>query len=190
VRRTSGNGDGAAERRLLKRIADRDRSAMRDFYLLYHRRLARFLTRITSRFELAEEVINDTMMLVWNQAERFRDESRVSTWIMGIAYRQALRALRSATRADAHAVAPEWQEEVVFESLDAERRDWLDKALGALSPEHRVTLELTYYGGFSSEEIAAIMGCPASTVKTRMFYGREKLREVLPALATPTRHER
>ncbi len=185
VRKQAGGarpGDELAERELLRRIAGRDRVAMREFYLLYHRRLARFLVRITPRLELAEEIINDTMLAVWQQAAEFRSESRVSTWVMGIAFRQGLKSLRTATRAEARATAPTPLDEA-SEPADAERRDWLGKALATLSLEQRVALELTYYGGYSCEEIAAIMGCPPNTVKTRMFYAREKLRDLLPALA-------
>jgi RNA polymerase sigma-70 factor (ECF subfamily) len=154
LRRSEATGAESSERGLLRRIATQDRTAMREFYLLYHRRLARFLMRITPRFDLAEEIINDTMLIVWQQAPRFRGESRVSTW-------------------DA------------ADSQDAEHRDWLGKGLAGLSTEHRLALELTYYGGYSCEEIATIMNCPVNTVKTRMFYAREKLRSVLPGLATP-----
>lgn len=184
LRRSETVGAESSERGLLRRIAAQDRVAMREFYLLYHRRLARFLMRITSRFDLAEEIINDTMLIVWQQASRFRADSRVSTWIMGIAFRQGLRSLRTVTRAESHAVSPELDGEP-SESLDAEHRDWLGKALAVLSTEQRLALELTYYGGYSCEEIATIMDCPVNTVKTRMFYAREKLRAVLPELAAP-----
>jgi len=95
-----------------------------------------------------------------------------------------LRSLRATTRAEAHAVSPELAGEPV-ESRDAEYREWLGKALAELSTEHRITLELTYYGGYSCEEVAAIMDCPVNTVKTRMFYARDRLRSILHALATP-----
>jgi len=184
MRRSESTGAESSERGLLRRIAAKDRAAMREFYLLYHRRLARFLMRITPRFDLAEEIINDTMLIVWQQAPRFRGESRVSTWVMGIAFRQGLRSLRTRMRADARAVAPELVDEAA-ESQEAEHRDWLGKALDELSTEQRLALELTYYGGYSCEEIATIMDCPVNTVKTRMYYARAKLRSVLPELAAP-----
>ena len=90
----------ARERELLARIAARDRQAMREFYLIYHRRLARFLSRLTSRYEVVEEIINDTLVVVWQKAGDFRGDSRVSTWIIGIAYRRGLKSLRAERRAD------------------------------------------------------------------------------------------
>ena len=67
----------------------------------------------------------------------------------------------------------------------AEAEDWLGRALNGLPTEQRAVLELTYYLGYSCEEIAAIMECPVNTVKTRMFHARQKLRVALPALAKP-----
>src|ERR1700683_3602392 len=82
--------DGA----LLAAIAAGDRRAMEELYLGYHRRLARFLSRFTPRYENVEEIINDTFMVVWQRAKDFRHASQVSTWIIGIAYRTALKSLR------------------------------------------------------------------------------------------------
>ncbi len=84
-----------SDRLLLDRVVAGDRDAFRDLYIAYHRRLARFLTRLTRRYELAEEIINDTMWVVWRRADKFRGDSRVSTWIIGIAYRRALKSLKS-----------------------------------------------------------------------------------------------
>lgn len=179
--------DEAGERALLRRIGERDRPAMREFYLLYHRRLARFLVRVDRRYGLVEEIINDTMLAVWNQAASFRGDSLVSTWVMGIAWRQGLKSVRTASRAERHAAfAHDFGAEDLPPADVSERREWLGKALAVLSVEQRATLELTYYGGYSCEEIATIMDCPANTVKTRMFYAREKLRFVLSELAKPS----
>ena len=79
---------------LLAAIAAGDRRALEELYLGYHRRLARFLSRFTPRYENVEEIINDTFMVVWQSAKDFRHASQVSTWIIGIAYRTALKSLR------------------------------------------------------------------------------------------------
>ena len=84
------------ERELIFKVGRGDRDAFRELYLHYHRRLARFLTRLTHRQEDAEEIINDTLWIVWQRAAEFRDASQVSTWIMGIAYRRALNMIRRA----------------------------------------------------------------------------------------------
>src|ERR1700733_8246162 len=97
-----GMGGAAREVELIARIAQGDRKAFEELYNLYHRRLARFLTRLTKRYDVAEEVINDTFWIVWRKAGAFRGDSQPSTWILGIAYRRARNAFRSSARNDAH----------------------------------------------------------------------------------------
>src|SRR5437762_12713800 len=92
------------ERELLERIAARDRDAMHEFYLLYYRRLARFLRRLTRHHDLVNEIVNDTFVVVWQKAGDFRGDCRVSAWIMGMAYRRGVSMLRPKYGADARSV--------------------------------------------------------------------------------------
>lgn len=168
---------------LLAAIAAGDRRALEELYLGYHRRLARFLSRFTPRYENVEEIINDTFMVVWQSAKDFRNASQVSTWIIGIAYRTALKAFR---RQKNHALARSldgYPEQSVDPTSEAEVNDWLQSGLSCLPIEQRLTLELAYRMGHSLEEIAAITDCPVGTVKARMFHAREKLRQYLPTLS-------
>jgi len=182
------------ERGLLARVGAKDRQALEELYLGYHRRLARFLSRFTQSYENVEEIINDTFMVVWQAAPQFRHDSQVSTWIIGIAYRTALKSLRRLKR-HTSAVDPEdLPEPSVNPGHDAELQDWVARALQGLSEEQRLTLELAYHLGHSMEEIAAITGAPIGTVKARMYHARERLRQYLPALGggeagTPSRSE-
>lgn len=180
------NGAGLArEHELIARVARQDRRAFEELYNLYHRRLARFLTRLTHRYELAEEIINDTFWVVWRRAHEFRGDSQPSTWIMGIAYRKARNAFRAVARSrarerrEAPLAAPAADEPV----RAAELRDWLGHALARLPAEQRMAVELCYELGFSCEEIALIMRCPVNTVKTRLFHARAKLQRLLPELS-------
>jgi RNA polymerase sigma-70 factor (ECF subfamily) len=185
------SGSSAArETELISRIAQGDRKAFEELYGLYHRRLARFLTRLTKRYDVAEEVINDTFYIVWRKAGDFRGESQPSTWILGIAYRKARNAFRSSSRILAvenpEAPPPPLTSD---ESLRTEElRDWLVQALVQLPVEQRLAVELCYELGYSCEEISIIMSCPVNTVKTRLFHARAKLQKLLPALggAAPT----
>jgi RNA polymerase sigma-70 factor, ECF subfamily len=175
----------ARESELLARVARRDRRAFEELYNLYHRRLARFLTRLTHRYELAEEIINDTFWVVWRRAPDFRGDSQPSTWIMGIAYRKARNAFRTAARTRAR---ERLEGPVDLPAADepvraAELRDWLGHALERLPAEQRLAVELCYELGFSCEEIARIMDCPVNTVKTRLFHARAKLQKLLPELS-------
>ena len=172
------------ERRLLARVAGGDREAFRELYIAYHRRLARFLTRLTRHYEIAEEVINDTLWVVWRKAGDFRGESRVSTWIMGIAYRRALKTLRSRSHALIDGVPIENEPLVAPDELGAaETSEWILLAMQQLPTEQRLALEFAYGYGHSCDEIALIMDCPVNTVKTRLFHARAKLRALLPGLA-------
>jgi len=179
---SGGSSSNARELELLRQVATGDRTAFKELYLIYHRRLARFLMRMTSRHDLIEEVINDTLWTVWLKAGDFRGDSLVSTWIVGITYRRALKALRRHGTArpmlasEEVAVAPDVQAE-------NENRQWLGQALAELPLEQRMVMEFSYLMGHSCEEIAQIMQCPVNTVKTRMFHAREKLRRSLPRLA-------
>jgi RNA polymerase sigma-70 factor, ECF subfamily len=168
------------ELRLLGQVVRQDREAFRELYFIYHRRLSRFISRLTTRRDLAEEIINDTLWTVWRKAGDFRGASQVSTWIFGIAYRQSLSTLR---RANAHPTVDETEARSIAVAEDSyaldETREWLNRALNELPIEQRMVIEFTYFLGHSCEEIAVIMGCPVNTVKTRMFYARRKLKTAL-----------
>jgi len=171
-----------AERRLIGRIAAGDLRAFEQLYRVYHARLTRFLDRLTRRRSLVEEVLNDTMLVVWNRSDRFDGSSKVSTWIFAIAYRKALKALQRQDEAveddtleerPAPGAGPEQQEHT--RQLKAQ----LGRALDALSNDHRAVVELTYFHGMGYREIAQIVDCPVDTVKTRMFHARRKLKALL-----------
>ena len=176
----TGDADDV-DRALLRRVSVGDRDAFRDLYLRYHRRLGRFLTRLTRGREDAEEIINDTLWIVWQRAGDFRGASRVSTWIMGIAYRRALKLIRrAATHARVMALEQSDGESATDDSQEAtSNRQLVELALGQLPLEQRLVLEFTYFLDHSCEEIAEIMECPVNTVKTRMFHARRKLRTYL-----------
>ncbi len=159
---------------LLRRIVQQDRRAFEELYNSYHRRLSRFLLRLAPRFDFAEEIHQRHLLGgVWCKASEFRGASRVSTWIMGIAYRRALRALRSARQNVATLREPLPDAGQGIDYRDAEdMRDWVAQALGTLPDEQRLALELSYFMGHSCEEIALITNAPVGTVKARMFHAR------------------
>jgi RNA polymerase sigma-70 factor (ECF subfamily) len=180
--------DDDADQRLLARINCGDRDAFRELYTAYYHPLLRFIYRMTGHLDLAQEGINDVMLVVWRSGASFGGRSTVSTWIMGIAYRKALKLLESSRRWSKYFAAVDFDDWIersdaaAEPSDDGDLRDLLDEGLRHLSPEHRAVVELTYFYGCSYEEIAAIADCPVNTVKTRMFHARAKLRKLLPAL--------
>jgi RNA polymerase sigma-70 factor, ECF subfamily len=177
------NSSKERDNELLLAISTGSRQALEELYLGYHRRLARFLSRFTPRYENVEEIINDTFMVVWQNAKDFRHASQVSTWIIGIAYRTALKSLRRQKNHTAARNLDDYPEQTVDPTLETEVQDWLKHGLSQLPVEQRLTLELAYHMGHSLEEIASITECPVGTVKARMFHAREKLRQYLPALS-------
>ena len=183
---TPVRGDDDSERELIAQIARSDRAAMQKLYFAYHRRLYRFLSR-TLPPDQADEVINDTMFVVWRHAGDFRGDSRLSTWLLGIAYRLALKRLKrdggrlSASFDQLEATDPGLADD--SGATQREQREWIDRALSTLPAAQRLTVELAYFMGHSCEEIAVMTTCPVNTVKTRLFHARERLRALLPRLA-------
>ena len=172
------------ETSLLRRIAAKDRKAFEALYHRYDRRLFAFILKLTRRADLVEEILNDVLLAIWKGAGGYDARSRPSTWIFGIAYHKALKAV--ARREPELAGEPETEpvDHDEPESLMARRElaTVLGRALRALSHEQRAVVEMTYYYGLSYQEIAEIMGCPVNTVKTRMFHARRRLREILPTM--------
>jgi len=172
------------DRTLLTAIAAGDEAALRAIHSRYYRRIARFARRITSRCDLAEEVTNDTLRVIWQCAARFKGASKVSTWILGIAYCLSLKALRTTRRRWPMAEPMHHRIEGAHEpGTEAEVREWIGVALARLPQEQRIVLELCYGLGHSCKEIADRVKCPVNTVKTRLYHGRRKLRQLLPLLA-------
>ena len=178
----AGDATERAEVRLLGAIAAGERAAFEALYRSYHPRLTRFLDRMTRRPALVEEVLDDTMLVVWRRADRYNGRSKVSTWIFAIAYRTALKALQRFDEAidDDAAEARACLEPGPEQRLgERQLRALLLRALEALSAPQRAVVELCYFQGAGYREIAAIVDCPVDTVKTRMFHARRRLRATL-----------
>ena len=179
----SGSDKNAAEALLLRGVADSNRGAFEELFENYHARLFSFLFRLTRSHGAAEELANDVLMTVWKDAGRFRGESRVSTWIFGIAYRQALTHLR---KRKLKVVSINDGDAIVGESdVQFEREDWVHQGIDALPPKQKLTVMLVYFLGLSCEETASASGVPVSTVKTRMFHARKKMKAHLISSGIP-----
>lgn len=171
------------EAALLRQIADQHRPSFEKLFGAYHPRIFKFVFRLTRSYGAADELANDVLLTVWKSAEKFRGESKVSTWIFGIAYRQSLTYLRK-RKPD---TVPLFDQDVLAndENSDFERQNWVRQGIQMLPPKQRLTVMLVYYLGLSCEETAAATDSPVSTVKTRMFHARRKMRDYLVTSAEP-----
>ena len=168
---------------LIARIASGDRLAMQVLFARHHVRVYRFVLRLVRNEATAEDLISEVFLDVWRQAGKFEGRSAVSTWMLSIARFKALSALRrkpeqelddeTAAAIEDHSDDPE----VTLAKKD--KGAALRQCLTALSAEHREIVDLVYYHEKSVEEAARIVGIPEATVKTRMFYARKKLSELL-----------
>ncbi len=170
---------------LIGRIAGGDRLAMQVLFARHHVRIYRFVLRMARNEATAEDLMSEVFLDVWRQAEKFEGRSAVSTWMLSIARFKALSVLR---RRGEEELDDETADAIEDQADDPEvtlaKKDKgavLQQCLTKLSTEHREIIDLVYYHEKSVEEVAGIVGIPEATVKTRMFYARKKLSELLKA---------
>jgi RNA polymerase sigma-70 factor, ECF subfamily len=168
---------------LVESIADGGRTAMHILYARHNIRVYRFILRIVRDVGVAEDLTSQVFLDVWRTAKQFEGRSQVSTWLLSIARFKALTALRQRRHED---IDQEEMLDIVDEGgtpedmLDRSNRSEILRACVAkLSPAHREIINLVYYHEKSVEEVGQIIGIPQSTVKTRMFYARKQLGELL-----------
>jgi RNA polymerase sigma factor (sigma-70 family) len=170
------------DRELLHGISRGEERAFEELYRSYHPRLVRFLSNLTRRPQLVEEVLNDTMIAVWEKPDSFRGASKVSTWVFAIAYRKAMKALRRLDEPveDTSRNAVPSDDPGPDQNLwHVERTRLILAAMQDLSADQRTSVDLTYFHEMSYREIAEIMHCPVDTVKTRMFHARRRLKRLM-----------
>jgi RNA polymerase sigma-70 factor (ECF subfamily) len=181
--RAQSESSDASDAALLKAVGNGNKQAMQTLYMRHHVGIYRFVLRLSKNHSLAEDVVSDVFLDVWRQAGSFKGNSQVSTWLLAITRNKALSALRrrvdEALDDDMAAMIgdPADDPETVLDRKD--RGAIVRECLAHLSSDHREVLDLVYYHGKSVDEIADIIGIPVGTVKTRMFYARDRLRKQL-----------
>jgi RNA polymerase sigma-70 factor (ECF subfamily) len=167
----------------IRRIAQGDERAFERLFRCYAPRIFRFAMSYLNDPALAEEVVQETMIAVWKNAKDYKEQSQVSTWILGIARNKALDRARARQREpellreiDRRASARATPEQIARRDSQAER---VRSALEKLSPEHREVIMLAFYNELSYSEIAQILNCPEGTVKSRVYYAKEQLKRIL-----------
>ena len=168
---------------LLESIADGGRSAMHMFYSRHNLRVYRFVLRIVRNATLAEDLTSQVFLDVWRTARQFERRSQVCTWLLSIARFKALTALRQRRHEDIdqeHVLEIADQSDTPETSLERNKTSAILRAcIAKLSAAHREIINLVYYHEKSVEEAGEIIGIPQSTVKTRMFYARKQLADLL-----------
>ena len=173
----------ASDERLLQAISNGDRSAMHTLYSRHNVRVYRFVLRMLRDAAVAEDLVSQVFLDVWRTAGQFEGRSQVSTWLLSIARFKALTALRQRKHEDIDqddVLAIADQADTPEASLDRSNTSAILRACVAkLSAAHREIIDLVYYHETSVDEAARILNIPASTVKTRMFYARKQLADLL-----------
>ncbi|MEA2935430.1 MAG: hypothetical protein QOD74_2076 [Variibacter sp.] len=168
---------------LIGRIANGDRLAMQVLFARHHVRVYRFVLRLVGDASRAEDLISDVFLDVWRQAGRFEGRAQVTTWLLAIARFKALSALRKKPDQELDDEAAGAIEDTAdtpeVTVQKKEKSEILRECLKSLTAEHREIIDLVYYHEKSVEEVAEIVGIPENTVKTRMFYARKRLSELL-----------
>ena len=166
----------ASDEVLIARTAQGDRLAMRVLYGRHYVRVYRFGLRLLHDEEVAEDLVTEVFRDVWRQAGKFEGRSAVSTWLLAITRFKALSALRRRkdVELDAANAIEDSSDNPQVAATKKDASEVLRKRLGGLSPEHREIVDLVYYHEKSVAEVAAIIGIPENTVKTRLFYARKR----------------
>ena len=193
--RRAAAAEALSDEALIGRIANADQLAMRMLFARHRVAIYRWLVRLVGEEGLAEDLLSDVFLDVWRKARSFEGRSSVSTWLLAIARHKALSARRRRTQLE-RAIAlddelawtmadPADNPELLLEQKD--REELVRRSLARLSPEHGEVIDLTYYHGKSIKEIAEIVGINEATVKSRTFYARKRLAQLVAA-ASPTSH--
>ena len=181
--RPRGAVQETSDEALVLSIATGDKQALQVLFGRHNVRVYRFVLRFLNDESAAEDLVSEVFFDVWRQASRFEARSQVSTWLLAIARNKALSALRRRSTEELDDEVAEFIEdpadspEVTMQKK--QRSSILAECLTQLSAAHREIIDLVYYHEKSIDEVAEIIGVPQNTVKTRMFYARKRIAELM-----------
>ena len=170
---------------LLRSISAGDKHAMQTLFACHNVRVFRFLLRFVADRAAAEDLVSEVFLDVWRQAGRFKGRSQVTTWLLAIARYKALSTLQRRSieelGEDVAAAIEDPHDNPEVMNQNRQTSEILLNCLTQLSPAHREVIDLVYYHEKSIDEVAEITGIPPNTVKTRMFYARKRIAELMAA---------
>jgi RNA polymerase sigma-70 factor (ECF subfamily) len=171
---------------LIHACARRDHQAFETLYKRFEKKVFNFLCMKTDNTTLAEEIMVDVMVAVWKGAKNFQGTSKVSTWIIGIAKNQAMKAIRGQIRTNTTSVNLEDIQETPDTAdnpaTQVERKSTgalVQKAIHTLPPDQQEIIYFGFYKEMPYQEIAELLNIPVNTVKTRVFYAKKNLHKAL-----------
>jgi RNA polymerase sigma-70 factor (ECF subfamily) len=177
---------------LMQAVGQGDKQAMQVLFARHNVRIYRFALRFVNDEAMAEDLVSEVFLEVWRQAQKFEARCQVSTWLLAIARNKALSVLRRKSTEEMDDDVAEFVEdtsdnpEVVMQKR--QRTEIMLACIKQLSPAHREIIDLVYYHEKTIEEVATIIGIPLNTVKTRMFYARKRIAELMVAKGVELAH--
>ena len=173
----------ASDEAVVALLARSDETALAELYDRFGRVAYGLALRVLRDDKLAEDAVQEGFLAAWRNADRFMPErGKASTWLLTLVHRRAVDLVRREDRRRAEPLT----ESVEPPGGSAEDDAWLrferervQSALKQLPDQQREALELAYYGGFTQSELAERLGEPVGTIKSRMFTGLARLRELL-----------
>lgn len=164
---------------LMSAIAANDQEAFRELYDLTHQKIYFFVCRMVKETQMAEDVVMETYTAVWKSAKKFQGRSKVLTWIFGIARNLAMNALKKKRPEYTIDDFPKLASESGVDVAGMDRKEVIAKGLLKISDKHREVLDLVFFQGFTYVEIADMLKVSENTIKTRVFYAKKSLYQIL-----------
>ena len=170
------------DKNLLQLISQGDEDALVTLYTRYEGKLYGYILRTLRDPDMAEDVLQESLLTIWQKAKTFRDEGRVVAWLFGIVHNKIKRTFRERRHAplnDSTADPDRMEIRVDNKLISRQRQNLLRAGLDKLSTEHRLVLELVFYQGMTMKEISNICKIPVGTVKSRLSYAKVALKGIL-----------
>ena len=164
---------------LLKKVSHGDEEAFRELYNLTHKSVFFYLYRLLRDRDMAEDILIEVFTEVWNGVKNYEGRSKVKTWIFGIARNLGIKELRKRKIHEKINDYPHLSDGTMPDAESTDRKRILKDAMSRISYKHRRALDLVFFHGMNYQEISEVLNIPVNTVKTRVFYAKDALRNTL-----------
>ncbi len=164
---------------LIQGASQGDEEAFRQLYDITHKKIYFYLYRLLKDRETAEDIMVETYTEAWRGAKNFRGDSRVTTWIMSIARNLAMNHFKKVKPHDNIDDFPSLSNNIMPDAEPLDRQRLLKEAISRLSTKHGEILDMVFFHEMTYQEVSEVLRIPVSTVKTRVFYAKDGLRDVL-----------